>query len=33
MWDNASKTTNKSVNTSIVFIGITPFLFPEKTTT
>lgn len=29
---NAAKTTSKSVNTSIVFIGITPFLFPERTT-
>ena len=29
---NAEKTTSKSVNTSIVFIGIAPFLFPERTT-
>ena len=29
---NAAKTTSKSVNTSIVFIGIAPFLFPERTT-
>jgi len=30
---NSLFSTSKSVNTSIVFIGITPFLFSERTTT